>query len=131
MSPPDASLTPFERSARALLEESVSRIDGRTRSRLNQARHAAVEAVGARRRSLWRGLTLMPAAGVVAALLIGVVLWQREPAGELPVLEGQHSAMEDMDLLADAEALELLDGWDGPFYEWAESQNEANGASDS
>ena len=131
MSPPDEELTPFERTARTLLEESVSRIDGRTRSRLNQARHAALAAVGARRRSWWRGLTLMPAAGVLAALLVAVVVWHREPASELPILEAQHSEMEDMDLLADSEALELLDEWDGPFYEWATSQSEANGASDS
>jgi hypothetical protein len=29
-----------------------------------------------------------------------------------------------MELLADAEALELLDGWDGPFYEWAAAQTD-------
>ena len=40
---PNEPLTEFERTARRLLEESVARIDGRTRSRLNQARHAALE----------------------------------------------------------------------------------------
>ena len=38
-------LTDFERLSRQALEESVLRIDGRVRSRLNQARQAAVEAV--------------------------------------------------------------------------------------
>jgi len=124
MSPMNEPLTEFERNARVVLEESVSRIDGRTRSRLNQARHAALEAAGARRPAWWRSLTLMPTAGAAAAaLLVAVVLVHRQPSGEPPVLEAQHAA-EDMDLLADSEALELLDGWDGPFYEWATAQTD-------
>ena len=123
MSPVNEPLTEFERNARVLLEQSLSRIDGRTRSRLNQARQAALEAAGARRTAWWRSLTLMPTVGAAAAaLLVAVVLWHRQPAGEPPVLEAQHA--EDMDLLADSEALELLDGWDGPFYEWATAQND-------
>jgi anti-sigma-K factor RskA len=124
MSPMNEPLTEFERNARVVLEESVSRIDGRTRSRLKQARHAALEAAGAPRPAWWRSLTLMPTAGAAAAvLLVAVVLWHRQPSGEPPVLEAQHAA-EDMDLLADSEALELLDGWDGPFYEWATAQTD-------
>jgi anti-sigma-K factor RskA len=123
MSPVNEPVSQFERNARVVLEESLSRIDGRTRSRLNQARHAALEAAGARRPAWWRNLTLMPTAGAAtAALLVAVVLWQRQPSGEPPVLEAQHA--EDMDLLADSEALELLDGWDGPFYEWATAQTD-------
>jgi anti-sigma-K factor RskA len=127
MSPMNEPLTEFERNARVVLEESLSRIDGRTRSRLSQARHAALEAAGARRPAWWRSLTLMPTAGAAtAALLVAVVLWHRQPSGEPPVLEAQHAA-EDMDLLADSEALELLDGWDGPFYEWATTDNVESG----
>ena len=123
MSPVNEPLTEFERNARVVLEQSLSRIDGRTRSRLNQARQAALEAAGARRTAWWRSLTLMPTVGAAAAaLLVAVVLWHRQPAGEPPVLEAQHA--EDMDLLADSEALELLDGWDGPFYEWATAQTD-------
>jgi hypothetical protein len=125
--------TEFERNARAVLEESVSRIDGRTRSRLNQARQAALEAAGPRhRRPWWRSFGLMPATGVVAAaLLVSVMLWHREPAvGVSPVLEGRVPAVEDMDLLADSEGLDLIEGWDGPFYEWAADQTDANVQSD-
>ena len=123
MSAVNEPLTEFERNARAVLEQSLSRIDARTHSRLNQARHAALEAAGARRRAWWRSLTLMPTAGAAAAvLLVAVVLWHRQPSGEPPVLEAPHA--EDMDLLADSEALELLDGWDGPFYEWATTQTD-------
>jgi cytochrome c-type biogenesis protein CcmH/NrfG len=131
MSPANEPLTEFERNARRVLEESITRIDARTRSRLNQARHAALEAGSRRRPVWWRSLTLMPTAGAaVAALLVAVVLWQREPAGELPLAEPHASAVEDMDLLADGEALDLMEGWDGPFYEWATAEPEANAESD-
>ncbi len=129
MSPMDESLTDFERNARGVLAQGLSRVDGRVRSRLNQARHAALEAVG-KRHSPWRSFTLMPAAGAAAAVLVAVVLWNREPAREPPVLEGRTAAVEDMDLLADSEALELMEGWDGSFYEWAATQTDAGGESD-
>ena len=133
MSPVITPKTDFERNASAVLEESVARVDGRPRSRLNQARQAAVSAAGARRRPWWRSVTLMPAAGAVAAsLLLGVMLWHREPAAlESPVLEGRTPVVEDMDLLADADGLDLVEGWDGPgFYEWAADQTDGNLQSD-
>ncbi len=132
MSPMKETLTEFERNARVVLEASVARVDARTRSRLNQARHAALEAAGTGRRPWWQAVTLMPAAGAAAAaLLVAVVLWHREPSRtEPPLFEGGHAAAaEDMDLLADGEALDLIEGWDGPFYEWAASQTDANGES--
>ena len=131
MSRVNETVTDFERNARVVLERSVARIDARTRSRLNQARHAALEAAGAPRRSWWRSYTLMPAAGAAAAVLVAVVLWHREPSVvEPPQLEGRTSAVEDMDLLADGEALDLMEEWDGSFYEWAAAQTDANGESD-
>lgn len=131
MSPVDEPLTAFERNARTVLEEGVQRIDARTRSRLNQARHAALQAAQARRFPRWRSLVLMPAAGAAAAaVLVAVMLWHREPGAELPLLEGQRAAVEDLDLLADSEGLDLMESGDGSFYEWAVSQND-NGQSNS
>jgi len=133
MSAPKETQTEFERNARAVLEESLLRIDARTRSRLNQARQAAVAAAAARR-PLWSGsflgsFTLMPAAGALAAaLLVTVVLWPGKPGADAPPLEGQH--VEDMDLLADSEGLDLVEGWDGSFYEWAAQQTDAASHSD-
>jgi len=132
MSPVEDTETAFERHARSVLAQSVLRIDARTRSRLNQARHAALEAARAPRRAWWRGFTMMPAAGAAAAaLLVTVTLWHREPAAELPIVEAQHAGVsaEDMDLLADSEGLDLMEGWDGPFYEWAAAQTEGNAES--
>jgi len=126
------SLTEFERNARVVLEESVRRVDARTRSRLNQARHAAL-AAGGRRRAWWSSFTLMPAAGAIAAaLLVAVVLWHREPAGTQPLaLDGQHPAVEDMELLTDNDSIDLIEGWDGSFYEWAAAQSDAGAESNS
>ena len=128
-------LTEFERNARTVLEESMRRIDARTRSRLNQARHAALEAAAAPRRGWWRSFVVMPAAGAAAAaVLVAIVMWPGERRPELPLLEAPHSVaehagVEDIDLLADGEAMELLEGEDGSFYEWAVAQDggESNG----
>jgi ferric-dicitrate binding protein FerR (iron transport regulator) len=117
----------FEQHARALLEDSVLRIDGRVRSRLNQARHAAVAEIS-RRPSFWRRFSLMPAASAVAAaLLVAFVLWPHSHQGDL-ITEGGHERVEDLDLLADGDALDLVsdeaDG--GAFYEWAVDQSDSS-----
>ncbi len=131
MSPVTPPPTEFERNTRAVLEESVTRIDARTRSRLNQARQLALEAVRAPPRRWWRSFALMPAGAVAAALLLAVMLWQREPTVHEPsALEGRVTAVEDMDLLADADGLDLIEGWDGPFYEWAADQSDTSVQSD-
>jgi hypothetical protein len=131
MSPNSEESMEFERHARALLEEGVRRIDSRVRSRLNQARQAAVAEATKRRPAFWRSFTLMPTAGAVAAaLLVAMVIWHRQPQGELPVIEGAHSTVEDLDLLADGEGLELMEGGDGSFYEWAVEQTDVNGETD-
>jgi hypothetical protein len=131
MSAQGEHLTDFEHKARLVLEESVLRIDGRVRSRLNQARQAAIEETSAPRRPVfWRFFTLMPTAGAAAAaLLVAMVLGHRQPQIELPVAESAHPA-EDLDLLADGEGLDLVQDGDGSgaFYEWAAEQSEANGA---
>src|ERR1700733_3123808 len=111
MSPPPAQEMPgeFEQRARALLEDSVLRVDGRIRSRLNQARHAAIEEAS-RRPSLWRRFTLMPAASAVAAaVLVAFVLWPHSHPGDSLTAEGSgRASMEDLDLLADGDALDLV-----------------------
>jgi len=125
--PTEAKASEFEQHTRALLEDSVLRIDGRVRSRLNQARHAAVEAAS-RRPSFWRRYSLMPAASAVAAaVLVAFVLWPHSHQVD-SIVEGGHGTVEDLDLLADGDALDLVsdetDG--GAFYEWAAEQSDSN-----
>jgi hypothetical protein len=134
MSPADETLSAFERNARVVLEESVRRLDARTRSRLNQARHKALESMSTRRRAWWRPATLMPAAGAVAAaVLVAFVLWPHAPQSFAPpvALDAQHAGVEDMDLLTDNDSIDLMEGWDGSFYEWAAAQSEGNAESSS
>jgi hypothetical protein len=128
----DEELGDFEKRARALLEESVRRIDGRTRSRLNQARHAAAaELERPAARPFWRSFTFAPAAGVVAAVLLAVVLWVPRSGQMLPVAEPGSSAVEDLDLVADSDTFDLIEQEDGGFYEWAVAQADAGQAATS
>jgi len=132
MSAQGEQLTDFERRARVALEESVLRIDGRVRSRLNQARQAAVEAAASRRRPLFsRFFTLVPtASAAAAALLVAVFLVHRGPQTDDIVGVRTPPAVEDLDLLADSDGLDLVEeGGDGSgsFYEWAADQTEAGG----
>ena len=131
MGPMNDMTTEFEKRTRELLEDSVQRVDGRIRSRLNQARHAALEEAS-RRPSFWRRFALMPAAGaIVAAVLVAFVLWPHSHTGvPLTAETGGHAGMEDLDLLADSDALDLVsDETDtGQFYEWAVDQADSNEA---
>lgn len=121
------TVSPLERNARTVLEESVRRIDARTRSRLNQARHKALAAASPQRRS-WRSFSLMPAGAVAAAVLVAFVLWDRAPQSVAPpaALDVPHAAAEDVELLTDNDSIDLMESWDGSFYEWAASQSEGN-----
>jgi hypothetical protein len=133
MSAQGEQLSDFEQQSRLVLEESVRRIDGRVRSRLNQARQAAVEAAAAGRRKpvFWRYFTLVPTAGAAAAaLLVALVLWRADGHGErvtgLLTADTTHPG-EDLELLADGEALDLVQDGDGSgsFYEWATDQSDS------
>jgi hypothetical protein len=119
----------FEERSRALFQESVDGIDMATRSRLTQARHAALAAGAAPGRRTWmlRMPFLTPAAGVTVAAVLAVALWFGTPLGSH--LHGVMSAdaqsnFEDLDLVAASEegsgdAMEMLQD-DIEFYDWAE-----------
>lgn len=124
--------TDFERQLQALLEESVLGVGGHARSRLTQARHAALAAaVRSSRRQLplraleWIRLRLwMPAAGAMAAaVLVAFVLWPHAPQ-TYPGMGANPTSAEDLDLIADREGMDLMQSGDGQFYEWAMAQDE-------
>ena len=124
MSPQDE--IEFEKQAREVLAESVTRIDSRIRSRLNQARQAAIAEVS--RPSRRPRFLFMPAAGAVAAaVLVSMVLWQH-PREVLQVNDGGQVAAEDLDLIADGDGLDMVEDSDGAFYEWAAAQADTGGA---
>src|SRR5262245_22134453 len=111
----------FEQSAQAVLGESVTRASGHVRSRLNQARHAALaEIQTAERRPFWRmPLVLGPAGGVAAAAVVAVLLMYRGGEHGLAASAGGSAGYEDIELLSDNDGLDLLENYDGSFYEWA------------
>jgi hypothetical protein len=119
----------LERRTRALLAESLTRIDARTRSRLNQARHAALEAARRPRGVAWRGLRLVPVTGgAVAAAVLAVaflMLAQRPHPGTSKVEGAQ--PYEVLDMLADDDNLSLMEDYDHSFYEWAAAQGDTTG----
>ena len=120
----DKSLESFEERSRGLFHDSVEGLDFALRSRLTQARHAAVEAASARRRRWFFRLGMWtPAAGVTAAAVLGVFLWVGSPLGKhaVTVADGQPN-LEDLDIVASSEgsgdAMDMLQD-DVEFYDWA------------
>lgn len=127
--------TEFERQSQAVLDESVARLDGRTRSRLNQARQQALAEAESLASSPWKKWfsvgTLMPAGAVAAAAIVALTLWSG-PRGvdvsELTARSDATTTFEDLDLLADTDAVDDEGAVaDYEFYEWAAAEAEAVG----
>jgi hypothetical protein len=117
----------FEARSRALFHDSVENVDFAMRSRLTQARHAALEAAGVGRRRPWFSHLgfLTPAAGVTAAAVLGVFLWMGSPLGHhaATVADGQPN-LEDLEIVASSDggsndAMDMLQD-DIDFYDWAD-----------
>jgi hypothetical protein len=114
----------FETRSRALFQDSVDGLDMRIRSRLTQARSAALEAAQQRRRPWLFGWKMWaPAAGMTAAAILGVGLWIGSPIGHQAATLAE-SNLEDLDLVAatdegSADAVEMLQD-DIDFYEFAD-----------
>jgi hypothetical protein len=104
---------PLEQRSRELFEDSVNRLDARTRSRLNQARQVAIEELNkVKTRRYW--LTA-PLGGLAAAALIAVLLLSVREA-TVPSQESAGLPLDDFDIVADTDNLELLQ--DVEFYSW-------------
>ena len=125
MKAPDrqATETEFERNARAMFDASIDSLDARTLSKLNHARHRAVEAAvsrpGHRAWGFWAPL------GALAASIVAVALLLRgpgfdpapNPSAQLPVVP----EAEAVELLAAGEDLELATEADLDFYAWVQA----------
>jgi hypothetical protein len=122
----DNEPTEFETRARAMLRDSVDNLDATTRSRLARARSTALAQRSARR-SWFDFRYLAPAGAVAAALLVTVLLVGRRE-GPDSVNESSGGALYDLELLADADALELTQEVDLEFIEWAAAMGERDQA---
>ena len=106
---PDAAL---ENRSKALFDASVAELDASTRSRLCQARHAALEQAQRRPRVVW----LMPALATAAmAALVAVIVPRFDAVPRQPINESL-AAADDMTLLMNDESLDLLEEME--FYTW-------------
>jgi hypothetical protein len=124
----EKSATLLEKRSRELFDESVANVDMRVRSRLNLARHAALEAA-ARPRLRFLGMPLAtPAAGLCAVALLAMGVWIGVPHGQMPMVAAEsQTSFEDMDIVASteessADTLEMLQD-DADFYDWAAEKN--------
>jgi len=118
-------MSDFEKRTQEVLEESAARLDGRTRSRLTQARHAALAQLDRPARQWWRSYA--PAGAAAAAAVLAVMLYVR-PGGnvEPPRLAVNPSPVEDIDILADVDAPDFSEASDDvEFYEWAGGEVES------
>jgi hypothetical protein len=116
----------LEERSRALFHASVDNVDMATRSRLTQARYAALEAAGRSNRRSWLRMPMLaPAAGVTAAAILGVALWFGTPFSHNAVMSADTpSNFEDLDIVASSDegsgdAMEMLQD-DIDFYDWAD-----------
>jgi hypothetical protein len=99
------------RRARQVLDRRAEELDETERARLRAARLRALDALAERRPlAIRRGLA---AAGVGAlGLMLVTSWWIRQPGPDLGAADG----LEDLDILAAADDLELYDDLD--FYRW-------------
>lgn len=107
----------FEARVRAVFDEGVERIDGRVRSRLTQARYAAVAELG--KSTAWHS-GWAPATAVAAAAVLAVALWLQpgEPADAPSATPAVAALADEFEWLAAGEDLDLLNE-DLEFYAWA------------
>ena len=105
----------FEARTQSWFAQSVENLDGRTRSRLTQARNAALEALpppGVHRwRRAWIALS-----GVTAAALLAVWVTVGPMGGQVQTQDTRAVSLDDLDIAADTTELDLLE--DVEFYAW-------------
>jgi negative regulator of sigma E activity len=123
---PDISRHAFEERSQRLFRDSVADVDMRIRSRLTQARYAALDAAAVSKRRPWfaRLPTWTPAAGVTAAVMLAAALWFALPAGHGPASADVQPNLEDLEMVAATEegsgdALEMLQN-DLDFYDFVD-----------
>jgi hypothetical protein len=117
----------FEQRARALLLQSAEDLPGAVRSRLTQARYAALAVRPGRAPSLAR--RWVPAGAAVAAALALLVLYVPHGRSSLEN-PAANAGLEDIELLTDNDAVPLNGDQDVDydFYEWAAEEADATTA---
>ena len=110
----------FAREARTLFDASVDELDAATVSALNQGRQSALEHVRSPRGELMRWV---PAAGVAAAVLIGIMVTLQGPGS----VEPMSPAVADMEILLGEDSIEMFEELE--FYSWLDVMDEGDDVS--
>jgi len=105
------------RRARAALDRSIEEIDPATRARLVAARRTALDALDRPRRDFVRGGAIATVAAFGAAGLFFAASWWLRTHADSIALEG---ALDDVELLADGDDLEMYDELE--FYRWLDAE---------
>ena len=116
----------LELRAREAFDEHVASLDAHTRSRLNQARHLALD-VARNKKRLIMPRWLVPAGSIAVIAMIATVTFQymHDTAVVNANKSAVTSAMEDMDIIASNDELDLLQNVD--FYEWLDTADATDG----
>ncbi|MCH7820422.1 MAG: hypothetical protein IIA07_00275 [Proteobacteria bacterium] len=105
----------FAEQAKDQFDDSVDRLDAAALSRLNRARHEALDELR-RPSSVGQWVRWMPATGIAAAVLVTVMVMRGPNSVDVIV---EPVAVSDFELLLDNENLEMLE--DLEFYSWLDS----------
>ena len=107
----------FGQNAKALFDASVDELDAATLSTLNQSRQRALAEAHSPRGELMRWV---PAAGVAAAVLIGVMVILPGPGS----MEVMPAALADMEILLGEDSIEMFEELE--FYSVLDAMVEAD-----
>ena len=110
-------LAAFERRAREVLDQSVEGLDARTRSKLTQARYAALAEIGAAKRSRWQWFVPAGSLATVAAVAVAVMVSRNPVPRHEP-----NTPLEDLEIVAQDENMDMLQDVD--FYAWVGSDEQ-------
>ena len=110
----------LERRSRELLLASAEAVDGHVRSRLNQARHAALAelAKGSEARVFRVPGRWLPVGALAAAAVLAIAVWVARPVSNPGMQLADAMVTEDAEILASSEGPDLYAD-DADFYEWA------------
>ncbi len=114
----------FAARCRAVLASHAESVDGQTRSRLNQARQAALAEAAARRVArpfrvpgLW-----LPGGVLASAAALALAVWIARPVAPLVAPLAESTPLEDAEMLSSSEGPDLYAD-DAEFYDWAGSDS--------
>ena|SRR5215831_18036144 len=111
----DQKQNDFEERTQILLQESAEHLDGHTRSRLTQARYAALDALKQPPTHLWRWVA--PLSGATATAIIAAVLFFNPTHHSADVNAGV--VADELEMMTSEDSLDFYR--DVEFYAWLDS----------